>query len=78
MQTVNENECRWLYDQLTPLTPVFLALSAASPIFKSILSDLDCRWEALSAVSSPPFPSYKQSNSSLLTTVTVRSVVSRP
>ncbi len=33
-------EARHLYDQLTPLTPIMLALSAASPIWRGWLSDV--------------------------------------
>merc|ERR1712021_202647 len=38
-----------LYDQLIPLTPVMLALSAASPIFRGILADVDTRWAVIGA-----------------------------
>ncbi|VDN05589.1 unnamed protein product [Thelazia callipaeda] len=48
-QAVNLDEARWLYDQLTPLTPVLLALSAATPIFRSRLADVDSRWDIISA-----------------------------
>ncbi|CAD6192123.1 unnamed protein product [Caenorhabditis auriculariae] len=48
-QAVNVNEARWLYDQLTPITPILLALSAATPIFRSKLSDVDSRWDIISA-----------------------------
>uniref|UniRef100_F1KXP2 Glutamate--cysteine ligase n=1 Tax=Ascaris suum TaxID=6253 RepID=F1KXP2_ASCSU len=48
-QAVNVDEARWLYDQLTPITPVLLALSAATPIFRSRLSDRDSRWDIISA-----------------------------
>ncbi|KAH7725966.1 glutamate--cysteine ligase catalytic subunit [Aphelenchoides avenae] len=44
-QATNMDEARWLYDQLTPLTPIFLALSAATPMYRGYLSDLDCRWD---------------------------------
>jgi len=33
-QAVNQGEARWLYDQLTPITPILLALSASTPIFR--------------------------------------------
>ncbi|KAL3102950.1 hypothetical protein niasHT_025858 [Heterodera trifolii] len=46
---VNEMEARWLYDQLTPITPIMVALSAATPIFRSYLSDVDSRWPIISA-----------------------------
>lgn len=41
-------EARYLYDQLAVLTPVFLALSAGSPIFRGMLADVDCRWNVIS------------------------------
>nr|XP_026484885.1 glutamate--cysteine ligase [Vanessa tameamea] len=42
-------EARTLYDQLAPLCPIMLALSAASPIYRGFLSDVDCRWNVISA-----------------------------
>ncbi|XP_063704452.1 glutamate--cysteine ligase catalytic subunit [Culicoides brevitarsis] len=48
-QCCNINEARTLYDQLTPLCPIMLALSAASPIHRGMLSDTDCRWNVISA-----------------------------
>ncbi|KAI3411749.1 Zn finger-containing GTPase- Activating Protein for ARF [Globodera pallida] len=48
-QAVNVMEARWLYDQLTPITPIMLALSAATPIFRSYLADVDSRWPIISA-----------------------------
>ncbi|CAH1772328.1 unnamed protein product [Owenia fusiformis] len=48
-QACNIAEARSLYDQLTPLTPIFLALSAASPIHRGFLSDIDCRWNIISS-----------------------------
>ncbi|XP_015364646.1 PREDICTED: glutamate--cysteine ligase [Diuraphis noxia] len=41
-------EARTLYDQLTPLCPILLALTAASPIFRGYLTDVDCRWDVIS------------------------------
>jgi glutamate--cysteine ligase catalytic subunit len=43
-QACNIDEARYLYDQLTPLCPILLALTAASPIWRGYLSDIDCRW----------------------------------
>ncbi|CAF4881062.1 unnamed protein product [Rotaria sp. Silwood1] len=37
-----------LYDQLLPLCPIMLCLSAASPIWRGYLSDIDCRWNIIS------------------------------
>ncbi|KAI6242247.1 Glutamate--cysteine ligase [Aphelenchoides fujianensis] len=48
-QAVNVDEARWLYDQLTPITPILVALSAATPIFRSYLADVDSRWDIISA-----------------------------
>lgn len=42
-------EGRLLYDQLTPLCPILLALSASSPIYRGYLSDVDCRWNIIAA-----------------------------
>lgn len=48
-QACNIIEARTLYDQLTPLCPIMLALTAASPIFRGYLVDSDCRWNVISA-----------------------------
>jgi len=42
------DQARTLYDQLTPLCPILLALTAASPIFRGYLTDVDCRWSVIS------------------------------
>lgn len=42
-------EARTLYDQLTPLCPIMLALTAASPVFRGYLVDSDCRWNVISS-----------------------------
>lgn len=47
-QACNIDEARKLYDQLTPLCPIMLALSAASPVYRGYLSDLDTRWTVIS------------------------------
>ncbi|WAR15901.1 GSH1-like protein [Mya arenaria] len=46
-QACNIEEARTLYDQLTPLCPILLALTAASPIYRGFVSDLDTRWTPL-------------------------------
>ena len=46
-QASNLDEARILYDQLTPLCPILMALSAASPIQRGYLSDRDCRWAVI-------------------------------
>ncbi|XP_042213993.1 glutamate--cysteine ligase catalytic subunit-like isoform X1 [Homarus americanus] len=48
-QACNVNEARVLYDHLTPLCPVMLALTAASPIYRGYLTDVDCRWNVIAA-----------------------------
>ena len=69
-QAQSIDEARFLYDQLTPLTPIVvtdakdfvewmlrffsspfqLALSAASPIWRGYLTEIDCRWNVLCAM----------------------------
>merc|ERR1712076_346594 len=48
-QGQNINEARYLYDQLTPLTPIVMAMSAAAPIYRGYLSNIDYRWKVISA-----------------------------
>lgn len=48
-QACNIDEARSLYDQLTPLCPIMLALTAASPAFRGYLTESDCRWNVISA-----------------------------
>lgn len=47
MQASDIQHARYLYDALAPLTPVLLALSAATPIFKGFLVDQDVRWNVI-------------------------------
>ncbi|KAI2184205.1 glutamate--cysteine ligase [Ophidiomyces ophidiicola] len=47
-QCMNINEGRKLYDQLSPLGPIMLALTAATPIYKGFLVDTDVRWNQIS------------------------------
>ncbi|KAG7205824.1 hypothetical protein KM043_007765 [Ampulex compressa] len=47
-QACNIQEARTLYDQLTPLCPIMLALTAASPFYRGYISDVDCRWNVIS------------------------------
>lgn len=45
-------KCSSIYALLTsslPITPILAALSAATPIFRSYLADVDSRWSALEA-----------------------------
>ncbi|KAJ8918410.1 hypothetical protein NQ315_008107 [Exocentrus adspersus] len=48
-QACNITEARTLYDQLTPLCPIMLAFTAASPLHRGFLTDVDCRWNIISA-----------------------------
>lgn len=43
------NEARRLYDQLAILCPIMIALTASTPIFRGVLSDVDSRWNVISA-----------------------------
>ncbi|ODH17932.1 glutamate-cysteine ligase [Paracoccidioides brasiliensis] len=47
-QCKNITEGRKLYDQLSPLGPIMLALTAATPIYKGFLVDTDVRWNQIS------------------------------
>ena len=46
--TKNFDHARYLYDQYNVLSPIFLAMTAGSPIFKGKLSDWDVRWNVIS------------------------------
>jgi len=48
-QASSMDESRYLYDQLAPLAPLMLALTAAAPVFKGRLADTDVRWGVISA-----------------------------
>ena len=47
-QAADLKEAFTLYDQLAPVCPIAMALSAASPIHRGYLSDRDCRWQVVS------------------------------
>ncbi|KAG9244503.1 glutamate-cysteine ligase-like protein [Calycina marina] len=47
-QAKNIREGRQMYDQLSPLGPIMLALTAATPIYKGFLADTDVRWNQIS------------------------------
>eukprot|EP00762_Andalucia_godoyi_P002747 ANDGO_04407.mRNA.1 Glutamate--cysteine ligase len=49
LQTRHIGEARFLYDQLAVLCPIFLALTAATPILRGYLVDTDARWHVISA-----------------------------
>ena len=40
-------ESRYLYDQLSILCPIFLALTAGTPVLKGLLADTDVRWNVI-------------------------------
>lgn len=40
-------EARTIYDQLSALAPIMLALTAAAPAFRGYLVDTDTRWNVL-------------------------------
>ncbi|KAI8802202.1 glutamate-cysteine ligase-domain-containing protein [Cladochytrium replicatum] len=46
-QACSIEEARRLYDQLAVVSPIMLTLSAAAPIFKGYLTDVDCRWNVI-------------------------------
>lgn len=47
-QAKNIVEGRELYDQLSPLGPIMLALTAATPVYKGFLAGTDVRWNQIS------------------------------
>ncbi|XP_022239246.1 glutamate--cysteine ligase-like [Limulus polyphemus] len=44
LQACNIREARILFDQLAVLSPIMMALSASSPVYRGYLSDTDCKW----------------------------------
>ncbi|EIN03487.1 gamma glutamylcysteine synthetase [Punctularia strigosozonata HHB-11173 SS5] len=50
MQAANLSDARRLYDMLTPVAPIMMALTAASPIWRGYLTDVDCRWDVIAAL----------------------------
>ena len=48
-QCCNITEARLIYDKFVVLAPIFLALTAACPIFRGMLADTDVRWNVISA-----------------------------
>ncbi|KAI0744210.1 glutamate-cysteine ligase catalytic subunit [Daedaleopsis nitida] len=47
-QACNVTEARRLYDALVPVAPLMLALTAASPLWRGYIADVDCRWDVVS------------------------------
>lgn len=48
-QASDIDESKYLCDQLAPLAPIMLALTAATPIFRGRLANVDARWATVSA-----------------------------
>ncbi|KAL9939413.1 hypothetical protein V8E36_001230 [Tilletia maclaganii] len=48
-QACSIDEARSIYDALVPVGPLMLALTAASPVYRGWLADVDCRWNVISA-----------------------------
>ncbi|KNC74969.1 glutamate-cysteine ligase catalytic subunit, partial [Sphaeroforma arctica JP610] len=48
-QACSVEEGRYLYDMLTPVSPIMLAMTAGAPVFRGLLADVDCRWNVISA-----------------------------
>ena len=46
-QARDVDESRYMYDQLAVLAPIMLAMTAATPIFKGRLADIDARWDII-------------------------------
>jgi glutamate--cysteine ligase catalytic subunit len=47
IQACSIEAARRLYDHLTVMTPILMALSAAAPIFRGYLTDVDSRWNVI-------------------------------
>jgi glutamate--cysteine ligase catalytic subunit len=47
IQACSIEQGRRLYDHLTVMTPIMLAISAASPIYRGYLTDVDARWKVI-------------------------------
>ncbi|KAJ9653680.1 glutamate--cysteine ligase [Coniosporium apollinis] len=47
-QASDVHEARFLHDQLIPLGPIMLALTAATPMYGGFLADTDVRWDQIS------------------------------
>eukprot|EP00842_Homolaphlyctis_polyrhiza_P005748 jgi/Hompol1/6174/HPOL_002182-RA len=46
-QACSVEEARRLYDHLAVVAPIMLSLTAAAPIFRGMLADVDCRWDVI-------------------------------
>lgn len=47
-QAKDVDESRYMYDQLAVMAPIMMALTAATPILKGRLADIDARWGVIS------------------------------
>lgn len=47
-QAQSINDARHIYDQLAPMTPILLALTASAPIWRGFLTNVNCRWNVIS------------------------------
>ncbi|KAH9985787.1 glutamate-cysteine ligase catalytic subunit [Russula compacta] len=46
-QCCNIEDARRMYDALIPIGPIMLALTAASPLWRGYIADVDCRWNVI-------------------------------
>ncbi|TCD70319.1 hypothetical protein EIP91_003948 [Steccherinum ochraceum] len=46
-QSCNITHARRLYDALVPIAPIMLAVTAASPLWRGLIADVDCRWDVV-------------------------------
>ncbi|KAF8222928.1 glutamate-cysteine ligase catalytic subunit [Tricholoma matsutake] len=46
-QACDVADARRMYDGLIPVGPILLALTAASPVWRGLLADVDCRWNVI-------------------------------
>ncbi|KAI6646202.1 Glutamate-cysteine ligase, catalytic subunit [Oopsacas minuta] len=46
-QAANLDQARYMYDQLSLIGPIIVALSNSSPLYHGFISDLDCRFEVI-------------------------------
>ncbi|KAG8719530.1 hypothetical protein FRC08_002599 [Ceratobasidium sp. 394] len=49
-QASDINDARRIYDALTPIAPILMALTASSPAHRGYLSDIDSRWGVLAPI----------------------------
>ena len=63
-QATDVSESRHLYDQLAVLTPILIALTAATPVARGTLLDTDSRWDIISQSVDDRTPAERQVASS--------------